>query len=40
MKSYFLNPVALIIMVAKSRPEEKELLISVILNCLLNDFDA
>ncbi|MBO4619328.1 MAG: virulence protein RhuM/Fic/DOC family protein [Victivallales bacterium] len=32
--------VALIIMVAESRPEEKELMISVILNCLSNDFDA
>ena len=40
MKSNFLNPVALIIMVAESRPEEKELMISVILNCLSNDFDA
>ena len=32
--------VALIIMIAESRPEEKELMINVILNCLSNDFDA
>ena len=32
--------VALIIMIAESRPEEKELMINVILNCLATDFDA
>lgn len=32
--------VALIIMIAESRPEEKELMINVILNCLTTDFDA
>ena len=32
--------VALIIMIAESRPEEKELMVNVILNCLSNDFDA
>ena len=32
--------VALIIMIAESRPEEKELMINVILNCLATDFDV